>query len=63
LERASTLDVRVEGPKPILMGRHLLDLGWKPGKEMGTMLHEAFEAQLDGAFDTIKGALDWFHNH
>lgn len=46
-------------PKPILMGRHLLERGMKPSPEMGRLLKCAYEAQLDGEFDTLEGALAW----
>jgi tRNA nucleotidyltransferase (CCA-adding enzyme) len=46
-------------PRPILLGRHLLERGWPAGIELGQVLREAFEAQLDGAFADLDGALDW----
>ncbi|MDH4249310.1 MAG: polynucleotide adenylyltransferase, partial [Deltaproteobacteria bacterium] len=48
--RAEALRLGVwEGPpKPLLMGRHLAEQGMNPGREMGVLLHSAFEAQLDG---------------
>lgn len=57
--RASLLQVNREPPRPILMGRHLLELGFVPGKEMGEILRAAYEAQLEGAFETLKDALHW----
>ena len=45
--------------KPILLGRHLIDLGYKPGPHFGLILKGAFEAQLDGEFETIEGGLEW----
>lgn len=57
--RAGDLRLEDEAPKPILLGRHLIERGMKPGKEFGTILKEAFEAQLDGAFDELEGAQDW----
>ncbi len=56
---AEELQVREEEPKPILMGRHLIDLGMTPGREMGVVLDEAFEAQLDGAFSSLDEAIEW----
>lgn len=45
---------------PILQGRHLLDAGlYDPGPEMGRILKEAFQAQLDGDFDDLNGAMKW----
>ncbi len=33
--------------------------GMKPGVEFGVILDKAFEAQLEGAFTEIEGALKW----
>jgi tRNA nucleotidyltransferase (CCA-adding enzyme) len=63
LEQAEKLNVLEEGPKPLLMGRHLLDLGFKPGPGMGAILKDAFEAQLDGAFSDVEGAWDWLRTN
>lgn len=57
LELAAETAVTQEGPKPILLGRHLLELGVKPGKHMGELLREMFEAQLDGVFDDLESAI------
>ena len=56
---ANKLAIEDQRPKPILMGRHLLSLGMKPGQEMGTVLAEAFEHQLDGNFSDLPGAIQW----
>jgi tRNA nucleotidyltransferase (CCA-adding enzyme) len=45
--------------KPLLMGRHLLELGLKPGPALGDLLHQAFEAQLDGAFADVAEGIAW----
>lgn len=50
-------------PQPILMGRHLIELGMKPGKQFGNILRSAFEAQLDGEFEDLEGALEWLQNN
>lgn len=57
---AEKLQVRENKPKPILQGRDLLALGIKPGPEMGEILNNAYEAQLDGVFLDLQGALRWF---
>ena len=46
-------------PQPILMGRHLIKIGLKPGPEMGIILKKAFEEQLNGKFENLKGAFKW----
>jgi len=45
--------------KPILMGRHLINLGMKPGPEFGSILRAAFEAQLDGKFDSVEDGIEY----
>ena len=63
LAKAESLQVEREAPAPILMGRHLLERGWREGPEMGALLKQAYEAQLDGAFADIDGALRWLATH
>ena len=54
LEKARDLGVDRSPPKPLLLGRHLLDLGMKPGPEMGALLKQIYERQLDGAITTTE---------
>jgi tRNA nucleotidyltransferase (CCA-adding enzyme) len=56
---ADTLHVTTEERKPILMGRHLIELGMKPGQEFGRILKLADEAQDNLDFTTLKGAKLW----
>lgn len=57
--KAEELQVQAQAPKPILMGRHLLALGLKPGKEFGAILARAYEAQLEGCFVDLPQAIRW----
>jgi tRNA nucleotidyltransferase (CCA-adding enzyme) len=59
LRKASELDVHEHAPQPVLKGRHLLQLGMKPGRDLGPILHDAYEAQLEGAFQDLEGAFRW----
>jgi tRNA nucleotidyltransferase (CCA-adding enzyme) len=59
LALAHALALADRAPRPILMGRHLLERGWTPGPTMGRALDAAFEAQLDGEFADLDGALAW----
>ena len=59
LARAHALEVRQKPPPPILQGRHLLPLGVEPGRRMGAILDKAYEAQLEGIFGDLQGALEW----
>ncbi len=56
LDRARTLGVEHRPPAPILLGRHLLELGLTPGPRMGEILRAVYELQLDGAVTTIEEA-------
>ena len=62
-ERAQELKFRTEPPRPLLLGRHLLARGMKPGPQLKPLLEEAFEAQLEGEFTDEKGALAWLSQH
>jgi tRNA nucleotidyltransferase (CCA-adding enzyme) len=55
--RAEALGVEHAPPKPILLGRHLLALGLKPGPEVGTILKDIYERQLDGEVQTLDEAI------
>ena len=59
LERAAALQVQSSAPKPILMGRHLIDLSLRPGQEFGIILEVAYEAQLEGGFFDLPQAMRW----
>ena len=58
--RAEQLRLAASAPKPILMGRHLIALGFKPSGQFGPWLSAVFEAQLDGAFSDVDGAIAYF---
>jgi tRNA nucleotidyltransferase (CCA-adding enzyme) len=57
--RARELSLEKAAPKPILLGRHLIEKGMQPGKAMGKLLERAFEAQLDGEFTDLEEGLQW----
>jgi tRNA nucleotidyltransferase (CCA-adding enzyme) len=44
---------------PLLKGRHLLELGLRPGRHLGELIDEAYELQLDGQLTTLPLALAW----
>jgi tRNA nucleotidyltransferase (CCA-adding enzyme) len=54
LDRARELGVDRSPPKPLLLGRHLLELGMQPGPEMGAVLKQIYEKQLDGEIKTTE---------
>ena len=57
IERMRELNVEHEAPKPILMGRHLIDLGLKPSPQFGGILNAVFEKQLDGQITNLDEAI------
>ncbi len=59
LQRCAELGVRDQAPTPLLFGRDLLARGWQPGPQVGEVLKQAFEAQLEGAFGDRAGGLAW----
>lgn len=56
-ERVAALSVMTEAPKPLVLGRHALALGEKPGRALGELLQVCFEKQLDGEFCDLDGGL------
>ena len=60
---AAELAVSSRAPRPLLLGRHLLERGMAPGPEFSRILSAAFEAQLDGAFENLDGAQAWLDAH
>jgi tRNA nucleotidyltransferase (CCA-adding enzyme) len=56
---AHALALADAAPRPLMLGRHLIALGQKPGREFQPILEEAFEAQLDGAFADEAGGRAW----
>lgn len=59
LDRAEALAIQDNAPKPILLGRHLVELDIKPGPHFGKILDRAYEAQLNGAFDNEESGRDY----
>ncbi|MEM1222555.1 MAG: HD domain-containing protein [Verrucomicrobiota bacterium] len=59
LQKANELEIEDSAPEPILLGRHLMELGEKPGKHFGKILDRCYEAQLDGAFDNAEDGIEY----
>jgi tRNA nucleotidyltransferase (CCA-adding enzyme) len=53
LARARALGVEHRPPAPLLLGRHLLELGLSPGPRVGEILKQVYEKQLDGEITNI----------
>ena len=57
IERSRELQVEQQPPDPILLGRHLLELGLKPGPQVGEITRAVYEMQLDGRVRTLDEAI------
>jgi tRNA nucleotidyltransferase (CCA-adding enzyme) len=56
INRARELAVEQHAPPPLLLGRHLLDMGLSPGPKMGEITRAVYEMQLDGRVQTLEDA-------
>lgn len=57
INRARSLEVEKKAPEPILMGRHLIELGLTPGRDFRRILDAIYEMQLDGKITDLDGAV------
>jgi tRNA nucleotidyltransferase (CCA-adding enzyme) len=57
IERARELDVEQHAPEPLLLGRHLLNLGVEAGPRVGEITRAVYEMQLDGRVRTVEEAI------
>ena len=56
IERARSLGVEHKPPAPILLGRHLIEMGVTPGPRMGEILRAIYELQLDDVVTSLDDA-------
>jgi tRNA nucleotidyltransferase (CCA-adding enzyme) len=56
IQRAKELEVEQRPPAPILLGRHLLEMGLQPGPRIGEITKAVYEMQLDGRVSTLDEA-------
>ena len=58
-QEAKNLNLLEKAPKPFLTGKMLLELGVTPGKEMGILIQESFDLQLDGLISSSEEAISF----
>ena len=58
-QAAVDLDLLEAAPQPFLMGKMLMEMGFKPGKQMGEIIKQSFELQLDGNIKNAEDAIAW----
>jgi tRNA nucleotidyltransferase (CCA-adding enzyme) len=56
INRARELEVESKAPSPLLLGRHLLELGLEPGPRIGEITRAVYEMQLDGRVQSLDEA-------
>jgi putative nucleotidyltransferase with HDIG domain len=59
----SKLAVEVIRPEPLLRGRDLIEMGFKPGKNFGAILDAVYDLQLDETLKTADEARQWVKEH
>jgi tRNA nucleotidyltransferase (CCA-adding enzyme) len=57
IDRARELEVASKAPAPLLLGRHLLEMGLAPGRRIGEITAAVYEMQLDGRVRNLEDAL------
>lgn len=57
------LNILDNRPKPLILGRHLISQGLKPGKAFKKILDDCFEAQLDDKFSNLEDGLKYLANY
>ena len=57
IQRTRELQVEQRAPDPLLLGRHLLELGVQPGPQMGEITRAVYEMQLDGRVRNLDEAI------
>ena len=57
IEKVRELQIEQKPPEPILMGRHLLELGLEPSPQFKKILDAVYEMQLDGKIADLDDAI------
>jgi tRNA nucleotidyltransferase (CCA-adding enzyme) len=57
VDRARALGVEHQAPDPLLLGRHVLELGVPPGPRVGEVLKAIYEKQLDGEIRSLDDGI------
>lgn len=57
IEKVRELHVEIKAPEPILMGRHLIEIGLEPSPLFKRILDAVYEIQLDGKITDLEDAL------
>ena len=63
MEQARRLEVEASIPQPIVLGRHLIELGYKPSVAFKAILEACYEAQLEGEFKDLEAGRAWLKKY
>jgi tRNA nucleotidyltransferase (CCA-adding enzyme) len=58
IQKVRELQIETRPPEPILMGRHLIEMGLEPSPEFKKILDAVYEMQLDGKVKNLDDALE-----
>jgi tRNA nucleotidyltransferase (CCA-adding enzyme) len=58
IDRVRKLNIEKRAPEPILMGRHLIEMGLEPSPEFKRILDSVYEMQLDGKVTSLNEAMN-----
>ena len=56
IERVREFELQDGAPAPMLLGRHLLEMGMQPGPRVGEITKAVYEMQLDGRVTSLEEA-------
>ena len=62
-ERMKALEIEQNAPKPVILGSHLIELGYEPSPVFRSVLDDCFEAQLDGVFTDEKEGIAYLKEY
>ncbi len=57
IAKVRELEVETKAPEPLLMGRHLIEMGLDPSKAFGKILDCVYELQMDGEIVSLEEAI------
>lgn len=57
IKKVRELQIEKKAPEPILMGRHLIELGLQPSPQFKQILDAVYEMQLDGKVSSLDEAI------
>ena len=58
IAKVRELQIEKKAPEPILMGRHLIELGMNPSPDFKRIIDAVYEMQLDGTVTDLAEAVE-----